>query len=156
MWVYFWTLFYSINQFFYILFTHWYYTVLIMVALCHVLSKCWSSNFLFFFKVILVILGPLHFPMNFILCYLFIISYWLVLFFGGGPYHVACRSLTPWPGWNPCPVQWKYRKLTTGLPGNPLPVNFRSSLSISPNKSPLGSWLCLCQILGSVWGEMTS
>ena len=36
------------------------------------------------------------------------------------PHCMACRILVPWPGIEPCPLQWKCRVLTTGLPGNSL------------------------------------
>ena len=30
---------------------------------------------------------------------------------------MACRILDSWPGIEPCPLHWKYRVLTAGLPG---------------------------------------
>ena len=50
-----------------------------------------------------------------------------VLFFG----HVAaCGILVPDQGWNPCPLQWKLRVLTTGQSGNSLEVSLIDELSL--------------------------
>ena len=46
----------------------------------------------------------------------FILMYFLIFW----PHHMACESLVPNQGSNLCPLHWKCRVLTTGLPGKSL------------------------------------
>ena len=84
-------------------------------------SKYEFSNFVIS-KIILAVLGPLHFHMNFILFFTYFFRC-----------TVAYRILVPWPAMKPGQQQWKCWVLTPGSPGNSL--NFRISLSISSKKA---------------------
>ena len=63
----------------------------------------------------------------------------------------SCKILVPWLGWNPCPLQWKHRILTTGLPGKSLVSVFchkgywrsQASLLFSPKLSREKSHICV-------------
>ena len=58
------------------------------------------------------------------------------------PHYVACGILVPWPeNLNPCPLQWKHRRLTTGPLGKFL-IQVKSYLSFC-------DWLILVSLMSS-------